>query len=291
MIDKFPSYDYKKDSLSEIKETYNDVGFLKLNNFFDKKLIYSFLKEFKSFCIYVLEEVNEEFKDINQLSTEEIINLVFKHLPSKASHLQHIGRELSSFKRLISSESLEDISKQILDTDITQTIFDTSILRIDRKSENPILDWHQDFPTNMSSLNAITFWIPLNKITPQQGQVRFVPNSNKKIIPIEYSNREKSKHYSTKYTRMQNQENIIKQFEKDSLLLKSNIEIGDIILFHAQTVHRSSLNLTDKARIVSVVRYGDHKEKSLASRNWFTCRSKYPDLFNKIYPDLTKVVD
>ena len=73
------------------------------------------------------------------------------------------------------------LAKEILGADITQTIFDTSILRIDRRSENPILDWHQDFPTNMSSLNAITYWIPLNNISPDQGQVRFVPNSNKKI--------------------------------------------------------------------------------------------------------------
>ena len=90
---------------------------------------------------------------------------------------------------------------------------------------------------------------------------------------------------------MQKQETYTKKFEKDSILLNDYINIGDIILFHAQTVHRSSLNNTDLARLVSVVRYGDIKEKKLASRNWFTCRSKYPDLFTKIYPDLTKLID
>ena len=52
MKSELPSFIYNSESLPLIREAYNKIGVLKLTNFFEKKLIYNFIHEFRSFLIY-----------------------------------------------------------------------------------------------------------------------------------------------------------------------------------------------------------------------------------------------
>ncbi len=211
------------------------------------------------------------------------------HCPDKAKHLMHVAREFPSFKRLVNCRELEDFSRCLLGTAFAQSIFDTSALRIDKKSPDPSLSWHQDYPFNMQSQNCITFWIPIQSITAKQGHVHFLPQSNKAIIPVKYFTQRKEKHYETNYFELDVCETKRLEFEENSVALRDTVEPGSVILIHGMTLHRSGINTSGSPRIVAIVRYGDHLDEQLKSRSWYTARSKYPDLFTEIHPDLSRI--
>lgn len=109
---------------------------------------------------------------------------------------------------------------------------------------------HQDYPSNLGSLNGVTLWMPLQDTDPIIGPLEIVPNSDKLgILP----------HVGIPPALVED------NFEYTSI----SMNLGDALFFDTKTIHRSGNNITeDKIRWSMHFRYNDALEPSFIERKF-----------------------
>ncbi|WMO14137.1 phytanoyl-CoA dioxygenase family protein [Pseudoalteromonas piscicida] len=283
VIDKI--FQVQSDELrsSDVIERYRDLGIVIVKNAVPKELIEEVENKLRQFFESVLKQHGIEF-DLG-MSLDDIHSLVERSLaPERSKYLLTIGKDLPVFKKLISSDFVMRWVYALLGTENIQSADDSNVLRIDRpNSEVTNLPWHQDYPYNMLSLNAITAWIPILPVERDMGRMRVViPKSE--LLPVEYNHQIKKQFHNSRYIKLKNLDTLEKQLEDSSIELQE-VSPGDMVLFDALLLHRSGANCSEKSRWVATARYGSLDDNFLAQRNYFTARAKYPDIFKYHHPD------
>lgn len=274
--------------LEQAHVCFKEFGFVLLENVIPLDNIIFFTNRIKSFYKELLMETSEKTES---LSLDELYFFAKKEFPEHAPHFMNIVRDFPEFHQFISCEALLKISEFFLKTKEIQSVFDTSAMRIDEPSPKPSLEWHQDYPFNMMADDTITYWMPLLDIKIEHGPVYFVPKSHHKILPINYSNKKKENHYETNYISIKNIEQHEISFKRNEITFKKGIKAGSVLLINSKVVHRSGQNYSKNPRWVAICRHGSLFNQNLVNRKWYTFRSKYPDLFVNIHPDLVTVTD
>ncbi|WP_046003935.1 phytanoyl-CoA dioxygenase family protein [Pseudoalteromonas rubra] len=268
---------------------YQNLGIVVVKNAIPKELIEETENKLRQFFESVLKNHSLDFKA--GMSLDEVHHLVEQSLdPEKSKYLLTIGKDLPAFKKLISSDYVMKWIHALLGTENIQSADDSNVLRIDRpNSDFTNLPWHQDYPYNMLSLNAITAWIPILPVEKNMGRMRVVVPKCE-LLPIEYSHKIKSQFHNSRYIKLRELDILEKQFEENSIELQEVLP-GDMILFDALLLHRSGINYSQKSRWVATARYGSLDDELLSKRNYFTARAKYPDIFKHYHPDFWFEVD
>lgn len=159
---------------------------------------------------------------------------------------------------------------------------DISQFRIDGKETRDIsFPWHQDFPYNVTSENAVTLWSPLFNVSKNMGTLIVKPKSHKNILKV------KEKKLNEKITGKTFSKYEIQLTKKilnmESFQLK-NFMAGDVLLFHSFLVHKSGKNHTTKYRWVINSRYSSSIDKKFMNREWTAVSDKKFDVFKDFYP-------
>jgi phytanoyl-CoA hydroxylase len=99
--------------------------------------------------------------------------------------------------------------------------------------------WHQDFRYwNYSNDNMVSIWLSLDDEKIENGLLEFIPQSHN--IKLE------SNQFDEKC-------NFLDNSEKNQKLIKtaihSNLQKGDVVLFHCKTLHHANKNNTNKPKI------------------------------------------
>ncbi len=233
------------------------------------------------------EIICAERLDFNNTDNLDILHQRILQISSeRAESLLGIGRDFPAFFKLISSPNIMTLIQALFETKEIQMVFDTCAMRIDRPYfDRTNLDWHQDYPYNMQAVNTATAWIPLLPVTETMGSLKVILGSNKHILPIVYRTETKKQHFNAKYIEIAHINQLRDQFEADGVVVPT-IQPGSLILLHALTIHRSGQNHSDRSRWVALSRYSPFMDSAVYKRNWFTSRSKYPDIFRNYHPDL-----
>lgn len=114
---------------------------------------------------------------------------------------------------------------------------------------------HIDYPTYLGSKNAITIWIPLQKIDNYIGPLKLVPGSHKRKI----KNLSKIKNGI-----------IVDQKKLNEKLFKSiNVNVGEALIFSHHLVHKSTDNFSEKIRFSIDVRLNDLRLMSYAKKLYY----------------------
>lgn len=110
---------------------------------------------------------------------------------------------------------------------------------------------HQDWHSNLGSDNGVTCWNPLVNLTEQMGFLEVVPNSHKKGLQKSFD------------------------FHAVPVLIEQNwqfksipMDMGDVLIFHNLTIHKSGNNLSDKIRLTAHFRYNDLSDASYIKRGY-----------------------
>lgn len=110
---------------------------------------------------------------------------------------------------------------------------------------------HQDWHSNLGSINGITCWIPLQDIDDDIGPLEVVCDSHK-FGPLE--------HTGTPPLLVDND-----GFEYTPIPMK----LGEVLLFNTMLIHRSGENRThDKIRMSLHLRYSDANEPTFITRKY-----------------------
>ncbi|MGH3428607.1 MAG: phytanoyl-CoA dioxygenase family protein, partial [Mycobacteriales bacterium] len=112
-------------------------------------------------------------------------------------------------------------------------------IRIDNPGEDEYRSWwHQEFPTQLRSLDGLVFWSPLVPVTPDMGPVRVGVGSHKEgVVPI-FSDEGVDGRTGAYAVRMQREAEVVGRYPKAQPLT----DPGDLLVLDFLVLHESGDN-------------------------------------------------
>lgn len=197
-------------------------------------------------------------------------------------------KDLPEYYDLLVDKGVLNIVASLLGTRRFQIPYDICLFRIDRPSEDKFtFDWHQDYPYNLISQNAVTAWYPLTDVQDDMGLLKVMPDAHHAVEPIEVVNTGFKPGQGGGGKSIKMARKTFDDFEKGGFEVP--MKAGDVMFFHCMTPHRSGLNRSAqrRARWVMNPRYGDLLDRKMVDRGWLNVRRENFFLFPEIHPELT----
>ena len=237
---------------------YNKYGIIKL------KLSKDIIKQKKAFLkdsISFFKNFDEKIytKKLKIYNFQDYLLKLRKRDRNLVSKYYKISRRFASLKSLISSESIININKKLMKTELV-SICHFIAVRVDfyeERNKGYVTNVHQDFPYIQGSLNGITFWMPYfsTKAAPD-----YIPGSHKLGLQI-YKEFTINKNSGIKTLQMI-RSNKFKNFK--SLHCKDN----EILIFSTLLIHKTSETLEFSPRLSLQLRYDDISQKEMFDKNY-----------------------
>jgi phytanoyl-CoA hydroxylase len=227
----------------QLKE-FNENGFLVLRNFADTELCDEILQKAK----YHLEN------KIAPIETEQEYMQLDKNKITVRRLRQVYDRE-EIFQKWMKNDKIRPILKQVLNDSPVLTLAHHNSIMTKLPHESTRTFWHQDrrywhFENN----DLVSVWLSLGDEFLENGLLEFIPASHK----IEFTK-----------DRFDEVDNFLDEHEENKKLIATkvhtNLQKGDVVLFHCKTLHHASKNNTDKAKISFVYTVRASSNKPLAN--------------------------
>lgn len=266
-------------SESTIREALSKDGVAIVRNVFDREDVEKPKSDLLSAFHFFTGDPNSDF------------NSRYQHFwltkPEVAEHSLSLARDLPSFINLVAGEKIRTLMRRIFDSQDLICPFDWCLFRVDGPStKKSRFEWHQDYPYNVISTAAVTFWIALSDMDENMGLLKFVPGSHFRIHPVQVD--ENPQHNNPNRLRIADLEIMRPEWERHAVAT-GPMKAGDVVVFNSLLLHRSGLNKSQKYRWVANGRYARADDPELIARNFHTARLKYPYFFKAAHPNL--VVD
>ena len=209
-------------------EEFNKNGFLLLKNFLDEKKCEEILEK-------AYEHLNKKQAPIE--SEQEYMNLNEETITVR--RLRQVYDREEVFQEWMKNEKIRPILKQILnDTPILTLAHHNSIMTKMPKDSTRTF-WHQDRRYwNFENDDLVSVWLALDNEYLENGLLEFIPGSHK---------------MSFDKNRFDEASNFLDENKENQELIKTkihtNLDKGDVVLFHCKTLHHASKNNTNKPKI------------------------------------------
>jgi phytanoyl-CoA hydroxylase len=224
---------------NQLKE-FHENGFLLLKNFANSELCDEILAKAKSHLEQKIAPIETE----QEYMQKEIDKVTVRRLR------QVYDRE-EVFKNWMTNEKIRPILKQILNDTPVLTLAHHNSIMTKLPHESTRTFWHQDRRYwNFENNNLVSVWLSLGDEFIENGLLEFIPTSHKITFKKDQFD-EKSNFLDT------HPENI----ELIKTKVHTNLQKGDVVLFHCKTLHHASKNTTDTPKIsfVYTVRAASNK--------------------------------
>ena len=245
-------------NLLEINDKYMKNGFVVIRNFFDKDSLLKIEKSIKSHISFHLHK--HGVAHIKDLENEGLIKLNdIRKDKSKFDSMQVVYntiRKLPETYNLISNPKLIEVVKKLsgiteLDINGSPYIWE-GFCRVDPpQDETYDLRWHQESYFTLPNSNSVQLWAPIiNNITENEtGTIMTIANSHKSgEIP----------HHIVRQNNNYISESILPEnlgnFEEGG---KFELNVGDVLLFHENLIHRTINNQGSKVRYTLIANYSN----------------------------------
>lgn len=209
-------------------DEFNTNGFLLLRNFADAKLCDD---------IRVLAQKHLDNK-IKPIESEE------EYLQKEAStntvrRLRQVYDREPLFAQWMTNPEIRPVLKQLLREEPRLLLAHHNSIMTKLPLVSSITSWHQDIRYwHYTNDNLLSVWLSLGDEYPENGLLEFIPKSHKMI----FSKEQFDEQLSFRDDLPQNREIIDKRTHH--ILHK-----GDVVLFHAKTLHYAHQNNTDTPKI------------------------------------------
>jgi phytanoyl-CoA hydroxylase len=210
-------------------EQFNKNGFLILPNFAEDFVCDEILK---------IAKIELEKRD-EPIETEGEYNI---NQNSTIRRLRQVYDRNIVFQDWMKNEKIRPILKQVLGEAPVLTLAHHNSIMTKMPNESTESGWHQDRRYwHFENGNLVSVWLALHDETKENGVLEFIPNSHK-----------------MKFSKEQFDDKIFfrKDLEENKELIKTkvsfNLKKGDVVLFHAETLHKADKNSTDKPKIAFV---------------------------------------
>jgi len=209
-------------------ETFNRDGFIVLKKFTDTDRCDKIIEKAK----YHLANKIEPFESEQEYLQQESNSLTLRRLR------QVYDRE-DIFKEWMLNSEIIHIAKMLLGENINLVLAHHNSIMTKMPHESSETYWHQDIRYwNYENDNLISIWLSLDSEYLENGLLEFIPGSHK----MHFKPEQFDEHLNFREDIKENIEIIEKK-------VHTNLEKGDVVIFHAKTLHHANKNITDKAKI------------------------------------------
>ncbi len=216
------------------------VGFHKFENVIDKDLLSPILDEWSDF-------IKEKRKETSIKSSDEPLLSLFNAREGGKKIIRPLS-EFKTIKTLLHSKELKYLASEIANRNKVRLI-ESIIFSKEPKCNNDVC-WHVDesfFPLISRDRIKhwfITFWMPLNKVTEQNGYMEYVGGSH------EITQRGSVDLSTGKVIEGDDRPGIdLKGIEEKKYEIFNGIsDVGDVLVHYGNTWHRSTPNITQNQR-------------------------------------------
>lgn len=170
-----------------------------------------------------------------------------------ASEIYDAIKQIPAFIRLVGNEKHECVFSQLFDTDAPGVAAVGYGIRIDNPFEDKFrAPWHQEFLSQLRSLEGVVYWSPLLAISESLGPVEFCVGSQKEgVLPVRTLDPENPGKSGAYGVRIIDEEKYVSKYEHIAPLTKP----GDLVVLDWHVLHRSGKNNSQGSRWSMQMRY------------------------------------
>ena len=213
-----------QEQLNEFKTN----GFLVLKRFANPTL-----------CNTILEKAHEHLhQKIAPIETEQEY-MQLNNSEITVRRLRQVYQREAIFKQWMTNETIRPILKQLLNDTPVLTLAHHNSIMTKMPNESTRTFWHQDVRYwNFENDHLISVWLALGKESLDNGLLEFIPASHTMTFQQE---------------QFDAQSNFLDEHPLNKTLIKTkvhtNLEQGDVVLFHCKTLHHAHKNSTQIPKI------------------------------------------
>lgn len=192
-------------------------------------------------------------------------------------------KQIPAFIRLLGHPHHEDLFRILRAGAIPGIAAGGYGIRIDNPNEDRFrAAWHQEYPSQLRSLDGLVFWSPLVRITEALGPVQFCPGSHAGgPLPVLTRSDDLLAAPGAYALRLKDEAHILEHYERIAPLTS----LGDLVVVDFLTVHASGFNTSERSRWSLQFRYFNFDDPTGLGYGWKGSFAAGVD-FRTIHPEL-----
>ncbi len=247
---------------------FNKDGFIVLRNFLDAKSCDNILRMAQINLDAKIEPIETEIgydsrdKEYRTSVTDYSSHAKEEHITVR--RLRQVYNRDALFKAWMENIKIRPILQQVLDKQVVITTAHHNSIMTKMPFYSTATAWHQDRRYwRYSDDNLVSVWLALDDEHSENGVLEFIPGSHTmKFSPEQFDDKE---YFSE-----------IKEENKRIIATKvsTDLQKGDVVLFHSLLLHRANKNSTNKPKISFVYTVKGAKTKAVTG----TRSSQFPEI-------------
>jgi Phytanoyl-CoA dioxygenase (PhyH) len=192
-------------------------------------------------------------------------------------------RKLPSVYGLITAPRVWALMRQLMSTRLPGIYPGGTGVRMDHPGEDTYLSpWHQEYPYNLTSDNAVTLWLPLVDVDEGNGCLLLAPGSQRLgALPVRVRDALNDRRNANEALEIDGLEAVLDRHP----VLSVPAAAGDALVFHTFLLHRSQPNHSAATRWTLQARYFDFLNPTAIRHDWVGGMNEGVD-FRRYHPEL-----
>ena len=262
---------------------YAEHGCLLLRGFAPRKLLGAFRDEAATMIGLLLDELGLRRAASTVDRFDRGLDLLVAADRARVGRLYTAVRKLPSVYGLITAPRVWAVMRQLMATRLPGIYPSGTGVRMDHPGEDTYLSpWHQEYPYNLTSDNAVTLWLPLVDVDEVNGCLRLVPGSHRLgALPVRVHDALNTRRNANETLEIDGLEAILARHAA----LAVPAAAGDALVFHTFLLHRSQPNRSQATRWTLQARYFDFLNPTAIRHDWVGGMNEGVD-FRRYHPEL-----
>jgi hypothetical protein len=263
--------------------TYAEHGVLRLRGFAPPELVRAFRDETATMIGLVLAELGLDRAASRVDRFDRGLDLLVAADRARAGRLYDAVRKLPSVYGLITAPRVWAVMRQLMATRLPGIYPNGTGVRMDHPGEDTYLSpWHQEYPYNLTSDNAVTLWLPLVDVDERNGCLRMAPGTHRLgALPVRVRDALNTRRNANETLEIAGLDAILARHAAVS----APTAAGDALVFHTFLLHCSQPNRSDATRWTLQARYFDFLNPTAIRHDWVGGMNEGVD-FRRYHPEL-----
>jgi Phytanoyl-CoA dioxygenase (PhyH) len=262
---------------------YATHGCLQLRGFAPPDLLARFRDEAATMIGLVLAELGIDAAASRLGRFDRGLDLLLAADRARVGRLYQAVRKLPSVYGLITAPRVWAVMRQLMSTRLPGIYPGGTGVRMDHPGEDTYLSpWHQEYPYNLTSDNAVTLWLPLVDVDEHNGCLLLAPGTQRLgALPVRVRDALNDRRNANETLEIDGLDALLGRHPAVSVPTAA----GDALVFHTFLLHRSQPNHSAATRWTLQARYFDFLNPTAIRHDWVGGMNEGVD-FRRYHPEL-----
>jgi ectoine hydroxylase-related dioxygenase (phytanoyl-CoA dioxygenase family) len=276
-------WDAERPLAADALDAYATHGCLLLRDFTAPDLLARFRDEAATMIGLVGSELGLDASASSLHRFDRGLDLLLAADRARVGRLYLAVRKLPSVYALITAPRVWAVMRQLMGTRLPGIYPGGTGVRMDHPGEDTYLSpWHQEYPYNLTSDNAVTLWLPLVDVDAANGCLLLAPGSHRLgALPVRVRDALNARRNANEALEIDGLETVLDRHPSLSVPAPA----GDALVFHTFLLHRSQPNRSAATRWTLQARYFDFLNPTAIRHDWVGGMNEGVD-FRRYHPEL-----